>query len=291
MSRNGYREVAAIANCLLCDTYFMLVVGVAPRAAELRGRKGTKILEEHLSKMQDKLPSYKSVFCPTCVELMARQSWQEWIAGYGRRSGGGNNGLKPASEAGDREADDGEADDGEAGDADGCEFSVCRLPSFAPEEGEQAPLYLNAADATAKPKWTLAQGLGPPALELDKSHSGRIYKPTLRPFDVKIEPFYPPKEGKAGGRGGGGGGGSKGKSRGGGKSRNGAYGETSVLGGDSHASVALAYDRYLHTFSNADLDATLAEWFEARPLYTQWTHMKAAIEQALVAEGVANMEL
>ena len=51
MSRNGYREVAAIANCLLCDTYFMLVVGVAPRAAELRGRKGTKILEDHLSKV------------------------------------------------------------------------------------------------------------------------------------------------------------------------------------------------------------------------------------------------
>ena len=52
MATKGYREVAAIANCLLCDTYFMLVVGVAPRASELRGRKGTATLEALLSKVR-----------------------------------------------------------------------------------------------------------------------------------------------------------------------------------------------------------------------------------------------
>lgn len=47
----------------------------------------------------------------------------------------------------------------------------CRLVSF--EEGELPPLYMNDAQAGAKPKWTLCQGLGPKGLEVDKSKSGR----------------------------------------------------------------------------------------------------------------------
>jgi hypothetical protein len=61
------------------------------------------------------------------------------------------------------------------------------------DEDEGTPLYLNGG-GEGKLKWTLAQGVGPPTLELDKSKSGRVYKPTLRQFDIPIEPhvtFFP----------------------------------------------------------------------------------------------------
>jgi hypothetical protein len=58
------------------------------------------------------------------------------------------------------------------------------------EEEELAPLYLNLQqDRTAKPKWGLAQGLGPPSLELDKSRSSRLFKGSLRQFGI-TKPNY-----------------------------------------------------------------------------------------------------
>jgi hypothetical protein len=73
-------------------------------------------------------------------------------------------------------------------------LTPCRFYIWAQEEGEEeelAPLYVNVQqDRTAKPKWTLAQGLGPPNLELDKSRSYRLFKGSLRQFGIKHHNYH-----------------------------------------------------------------------------------------------------
>ena len=57
-------------------------------------------------------------------------------------------------------------------------------------EPEMAPLYMNMqAKPLAKPKWTLVQGLGPPTLEVDRSRTGRVFKPSLRQFGIEHDGF------------------------------------------------------------------------------------------------------
>lgn len=52
-------------------------------------------------------------------------------------------------------------------------------------DGELPPLYLDTRDSAAtKPKWKLVSGVGPAGVELDKSRSGRLYKPSLRPVGI-----------------------------------------------------------------------------------------------------------
>ena len=65
-----------------------------------------------------------------------------------------------------------------------------RLVSF--DEGEPPPVYRNDAAPEAKPKWRLTQGVGPPGLELDKSRTGRLHKPSLRAFGVDARPLALP---------------------------------------------------------------------------------------------------
>lgn len=156
------RDVATVANCVLCDTYFVVVVQCVPSAAHFRGRKGKEELENILAKIQDDIceqGTWRFLYCPTCIELMSNKSWQAWIQ----------------NEC-----------------TDDVEFSPCLLYSFLPEE--QPPLFINAnaSEPDRKPKWTLVQGVGPQTLEVDKSRSGRIHKPTLRQFEVRIDPSYPP---------------------------------------------------------------------------------------------------
>eukprot|EP00040_Diaphanoeca_grandis_P040682 m.262038 g.262038 ORF g.262038 m.262038 type:complete len:252 (-) comp44173_c0_seq1:54-809(-) len=158
------REIATVANCLLCDSYFCVIVGTAPAWKEVRGKEGTKILEDILEKLQ--LHTWKRygwhlIFCPSCVSLATRMPFNEWTSGH-------PDSVPQAS------------------------LSLCRLVEFEP--GELHPLYHNPNTVKdgAKPKWELVQGVGPPALEL-VGKSYRIHKPTLRQFGVKVDPQYPPR--------------------------------------------------------------------------------------------------
>ena len=54
-------------------------------------------------------------------------------------------------------------------------LSVCKPFIFSP--GEPPPLYVQ--ETAGKDRWTLAQGIGPKTLEMDRSRSGRLYKPAL----------------------------------------------------------------------------------------------------------------
>ena len=48
MAVSGCREVAAVANCLLCDSLFVVVLGTVPPAKEFPGRKGKSEFEDLL---------------------------------------------------------------------------------------------------------------------------------------------------------------------------------------------------------------------------------------------------
>jgi hypothetical protein len=43
-----------------------------------------------------------------------------------------------------------------------------------------------------KPKWRLAQGVGPAGLEVDRSRTGRLHKPSLRMFGIDATPLKLP---------------------------------------------------------------------------------------------------
>jgi hypothetical protein len=64
---------------------------------------------------------------------------------------------------------------------------------FSFEEGELPPVYENAqTNPGGKPKWRLVQGVGPAGLELDRSRTGRLHKPSLNPFGVDTAPLALP---------------------------------------------------------------------------------------------------
>jgi len=109
------RDCAALANCLLCDSYFMMVVKVIPPASDMRGREGTRQMENLLEQIQIELEAKRecmSLSCPTCTELVHDKTFLQIISSV-------------------------------AYDA---VTTVCRLVVF--EEGEYVPLYLNHADPT-----------------------------------------------------------------------------------------------------------------------------------------------
>jgi hypothetical protein len=59
------------------------------------------------------------------------------------------------------------------------------------EDGQPPPVYVdeNAAKGGIKPRYRLVQGVGPAGLELDRSRTGRLHKPSLRPFGIDVRPL------------------------------------------------------------------------------------------------------
>eukprot|EP01104_Vermistella_antarctica_P007215 TRINITY_DN1797_c1_g1_i1.p1 TRINITY_DN1797_c1_g1~~TRINITY_DN1797_c1_g1_i1.p1 ORF type:complete len:269 (+),score=51.02 TRINITY_DN1797_c1_g1_i1:469-1275(+) len=151
------RDVAAVGNCVMCDTYFVMVVTTVD-LNDYRGRKGTRSLEEVLFQVQETLCSETHTCpflpCPTCIELVYNMPFSQW-------------------QAGNEEA----------------VLAPCLYVRFDPEES--TPLYINNAknQEVGKPKYNLIQGVGPQTLELDRSVSGRLWKPSL-PIDKPVDMTY-----------------------------------------------------------------------------------------------------
>lgn len=184
VDKKNMPEVGTVARCLLCNSVFVMVVDVVPSSASFRGRSGKAQLDAHLAGVQERhckgaicvtntdarpqtpatsttdagvedsdngCMSLRMWRCPTCNELAGGVVYQEWVQ-----------------------------------DQAPARLSPCALLSFSDTE-DMAPLYSNANHPEKKPKWQLAQGLGPRGLELDKSRSGRLHKPTLRQFGVPVD--------------------------------------------------------------------------------------------------------
>eukprot|EP01012_Entosiphon_sulcatum_P019805 TRINITY_DN24766_c0_g1_i1.p2 TRINITY_DN24766_c0_g1~~TRINITY_DN24766_c0_g1_i1.p2 ORF type:complete len:291 (+),score=51.46 TRINITY_DN24766_c0_g1_i1:1393-2265(+) len=143
-------DIGAIANCLFCDSYVVVVVDrlAYGQAGKLGQEKRLEKLMEVQSYLSEHLFTYHH--CPTCTELLYNQRFLEWL---------------------DRD------------DRPECSISVMRWVDF---EGviEDLPMYVNEAPPESKPRWVLRQGVGPAHLEIDNSHSGRIHKPTLAQYGI-----------------------------------------------------------------------------------------------------------
>lgn len=186
------RPIGIIANCLLCDNYFMLIVD----HVDLREIKGKNALEEKLEKVQLKYTIHKRYLysaCPTCQEVCYGTKFQDYYHS-------------------EKE----------------CNLSICKVVMFEDKEiklqiktkkikteiynsmeifdenpvkkikdaviheewiEDGVPIYIDMSDEGQKPKWTLNLGLGPQKIELDTSRSGRIYKPFLKQFGLNGVPY------------------------------------------------------------------------------------------------------
>eukprot|EP01103_Thecamoeba_quadrilineata_P015927 TRINITY_DN5177_c0_g1_i2.p1 TRINITY_DN5177_c0_g1~~TRINITY_DN5177_c0_g1_i2.p1 ORF type:complete len:133 (+),score=23.75 TRINITY_DN5177_c0_g1_i2:123-521(+) len=118
------REIGVIVNCVLCDSYFVVVINVVD-LSNYSGKKGKDLLLNSYEKQQQQLNPSHPIFlrCPHCLELIHSMSYSNWLQS----------------------------------DAD-CLLSVCRYLSFAENEGPA--LYLDhREDENKKPKWKLCQGI------------------------------------------------------------------------------------------------------------------------------------
>jgi len=166
-------EGAAIYNCILCDSYALITLGVLPDRKLARGIKGKAAYEDLLESFQESHASPARchlLACPTC-NAYARQDDAAPL---------GEIVLPDQMEQG-RFAREGLA-----------VLTPCFLVAF--EEGELPPIYADDAVPGAKPKWRLVQGVGPPGLEVDRTRTGRLHKPSLRPFGVDVRPLKLPPE-------------------------------------------------------------------------------------------------
>ena len=102
--------------------------------------------------------------CPSCTERVYEMDYQSWVE---------QPELNPV-------------------------FSLCKVVVFDEGDGTTAgeeqdgvplgsgalpPIYLNRK-ATGKPKWKLCQGIGPATLEMDRSQSNRVWRPSLAQFGL-----------------------------------------------------------------------------------------------------------
>ena len=176
------RELGAVAHCLMCDTYFVVIIGILDvqafketakrRMKRMKGKKMIKscprdALNDHLDLLQrglvdghDQASNIALHCCPTCIEVSFSLSWADWV--------------KQNASSG------------------GCVISPCEWVLF--DDSQPPPLYLDennvhipvpSSELPKKPKWILCSGVGPQALELDRSKSLRLYKPSLGRFGVE----------------------------------------------------------------------------------------------------------
>jgi hypothetical protein len=135
-------DVGIIYVCAMCESYFVLDM-TSVDYTEFRGREGTRQLEDYYMKLQTQYEQQRWAMqrCPTCIESATGKSYSDWLSS-----------AQPAI------------------------LSLCRAAVF--EEGEPPPLYVQ--ETAGRNRWSLAQGVGPKTLEMDRSRSGRLYKPALR---------------------------------------------------------------------------------------------------------------
>mmetsp|Transcript_5317 Transcript_5317/g.12826 ORF Transcript_5317/g.12826 Transcript_5317/m.12826 type:complete len:250 (+) Transcript_5317:150-899(+) len=138
------RDVGVVCNCAMCDSYFVVVV-MQVDYSNYRGGAGTKRLETHYEKCQLRLEEavWTQARCASCMELVTGMRYGEWLQS--------DLPVHP---------------------------SPARFVAF--DEGEPPTLYVDENAGAGKPKWSLAQGVGPKTLETDNSRSNRLHKPTLR---------------------------------------------------------------------------------------------------------------
>jgi hypothetical protein len=119
--------------------------------------------------------------CPSCTEQVYEMDYQTWFE---------TPTLEPIfslcravvfHEDDDDDDEDDDKSDGKNGESS--KNMTMNMPFVPFEHGPFPPLYLNRK-ATGKPKWILCQGIGPQSLDMDRSKSNRIYKPSLAPFNL-----------------------------------------------------------------------------------------------------------
>ena len=161
-------EGAAVYNCLLCDSYALVILGILPDRKLARGTKGRGAYEDLLEEFQLAKcggPGGTNVLmlaCPTCNAFAYRYELDQVAQGEFLRQGMAV--LTPSV-----------------------------LVSF--EDGQPPPLYRDEnAGGDGKPRWRLCQGVGPAGLELDRSRTGRLHKPSLAPFGVDVRPLTLPEQ-------------------------------------------------------------------------------------------------
>ena len=212
-------EAGAVANCVLCDTYFVVVLPrLLPSRKHVRASAVVKpngmreAYDDVLEAFQTTHAKGDTCYllpCPTCADLTRTTdatpdastpaSTRRGHGGIGKRHRGGR--------GGDNDTDDDDNDDDRGAEAsaraladdafllsgDPCTLTPCHLVSF--EEGQLPPIYVDerarrsgdgggGAGGSGKAKWRLIQGVGPGGLELDRScrRKTTVFKPSLKPF-------------------------------------------------------------------------------------------------------------
>ena len=162
-------EGAAVSNCLLCDSYALLTLGLLPDRKLARGIKGRAAHEDLLEEFQEKHALKDVTFflaCPTCNAFASASDPNQGFdqVKHGEYLRDGLAVLTP-----------------------------CHLVVF--DDEELPPVYRNEeSDAGRKPRWRLAQGVGPAGLELDRTRTGRLHKNSLRPFGIDVRPLSLPDD-------------------------------------------------------------------------------------------------
>jgi hypothetical protein len=161
-------EGAAVYNCLLCDSYALLTLGLLPDRKLARGLNGKKAYEDLLGDFQEKRASKRKTYflaCPTCNAFAAASD--------------PNKGFDQVRQ-------------GEYLREGLAVLTPCHLVAF--DDEELPPVYRDESSQGGKPKWKICQGLGPPGLEVDKTRTGRLHKPSLGQFGIDVQPLTLPAE-------------------------------------------------------------------------------------------------
>lgn len=200
------RPVGILCRCALCDSYFVLELGQVDMAS-YRGKKGKAALMDYFESLQARYDAtaensdsaessdrqfrdgrdrsangHEFMRCPTCVEATHGMRYAEWVARGGVFAASGRHSLQKAEPEPEPELGGGSDED--------VALSLVEFVRF--DEKEAPPLFLDEQGTPGKkPKWTLCQGVGPPGLEVDSSRSGRVFKPSLRPFGIDRKMYQP----------------------------------------------------------------------------------------------------
>jgi hypothetical protein len=210
-------DVGIIYICAMCESYFVLGM-TSVDYTQYRGREGTRQLEDYYMKLQVQYERQKWAMhrCPTCIESATGKSYSDWLSS-----------SEPAI------------------------LSLCRPAAF--EDGQPPPLYVQ--ETAGRNRWSLAQGVGPKTLELDRSRSGRLYKPALRGV-ISTSALAPYPAAEAG------------------------------TGAQGHAHMLAAVEEALGQAArcgHGEADALAAKLMQFTPAFSNWDAAAEALDAAAVA--------